>query len=62
MAIGTPKDSTMSSPERQSSFTDSLSSERSHNDDSGSSLSGTDPSDMHESPPESPSVVLHRLG
>ena len=52
----------MSSPERQSSFTDSLSSERSHNDDSGSSLSGTDPSDMHESPPESPSVVLHRLG
>lgn len=55
LAIGTPKDSTMSSPERQSSFTmDSLSSERSQTDDGASRA--TDPSDTHESPPESPSV------
>ena len=55
LAIGNPKDSTMSSPERQSSFTmDSLSSERSHTDDGASPA--TDPSDTHESPPESPSV------
>ena len=55
LAIGTPKDSTMPSPERQSSFTmDSLSSERSHTDDGASPA--TDPSDTHESPPESPSV------
>ena len=55
LAIGTPKDSTMSSPERQSSFTiDSLSSERSHTDDGASPA--TDPSDTHESPPESPSL------